>query len=391
MSDENSFYNRPDWPSILSTLSPWRDTLEQFVPKLHYLGLLTNLMCILVFAQKRFISRKGIYYLALMAFADLMYNFTSVLPTFLISTHLLDYHIYKTSNASCFFYDYAITASHFYSVLLTLFITKDRFDHINKPLNLARKFNNIYVTLSLLLAALIIALPHGFLMVYIEKDHECDARPFFRQNIANTSLTYYQLYFTFTEPLLFWLMPGIVITHMNFYVIFKIFRTNSTKITVHFKALRRSKDRHANTSSFPRTDEEFVLMSSTQAAGVSLGKSKKTLHLGVNQYSHYLTIVIVGFYFILSTIPYGIVLSLQNNLTLQLKYDLATRDAYLNDHAWIAYGHLREWAILFRIFFMSNHCFNFFLYVLFNRLFRRNMRDLFVGAFKCKRISACNR
>ena len=105
-------------------------------------------------------------------------------------------------------------------------------------------------------------------------------------------------------------------------------------------------------------------------------KQPQNSKLSMNQVSHYLTIIIVGFYFILSTIPYGIVLSLQNNLTLKLNYSLETKNDYLNDASWRKFGIYREWVIVFRILFMSNHCFNLFLYLLFNRLFRKTMFDI---------------
>jgi hypothetical protein len=100
--------------------------------------------------------------------------------------------------------------------------------------------------------------------------------------------------------------------------------------------------------------------------------------LSVNQISHYVTIIILGFYFILSTIPYAITLSLQNNLTLRLNYHLPTQHAYLADPLWVAYGQYREWVIIFRLAFVSNHCLNFFFYMLFNPLFRATFVQIFV-------------
>jgi hypothetical protein len=103
--------------------------------------------------------------------------------------------------------------------------------------------------------------------------------------------------------------------------------------------------------------------------------------LSVNQISHYITIIILGFYFILSTIPYAITLSLQNNLTLKLNYYLPSQQAYLADPMWIKYGTYREWVIVFKLFFVSNHCLNFFFYSLFNPLFRATFFQIFVSNF----------
>ena len=108
--------------------------------------------------------------------------------------------------------------------------------------------------------------------------------------------------------------------------------------------------------------------------GTGAGKGR----FSVNQISHYITIVILGFYFILATIPYAITLSLQNNLTLKLNYHLESREAYLADPLWISYGQFREWASVFKLFFVSNHCINFFFYILFNPLFRSTFYQIFV-------------
>lgn len=89
----------------------------------------------------------------------------------------------------------------------------------------------------------------------------------------------------------------------------------------------------------------------------NFGKSK----ISVNQISHYITIVTLGFYLILSTIPFAILLSLQNNMTLKLNYKLETRSDYFTDEYWKNFGALRDWTAVAKLFFVSNHCFNFFV------------------------------
>ena len=116
--------------------------------------------------------------------------------------------------------------------------------------------------------------------------------------------------------------------------------------------------------------------------------TKMNSKLSFNQQSHYLTIVMVGFYFIMSTIPYSVILSLQNNLTLHLNYSLHGKNAYLKDPLWIKFGSLREWVAIFRVVFMSNHCFNFFLYLLFNRMFRKIVFDFVKNGVNSIKLSA---
>jgi hypothetical protein len=468
-SSNTYFYSRLDWTDIMSQLSPWRSRIEKSVPFFHYLGIITNLVCIFIFSKKNLIKRKSIFFLVILAFSDLMYNLLSVLPNFLTNIRLVQYNIYKINNASCFMYDFGITSFHFYSVLITLLITADRFDHISRPLKLDSKLSDLKlkkrIGLCVFFVALVIALPHGFLMVYDEKENECDARSFFRKTISNTNLTYYQLYFMFVEPILFWLLPGISIMFMNFVVIYKIIKSNeiySKKFTVTFRTSRRTRGenpvsngknvsiRIKNKTVIRTKFKEPRYSSSTECSSeiksklrdqsvekmsiffnkennfldlpimrqsnsctrsclneietdsisnrlsecenyetkisriqpLSESKNAQAMKFSVNQVSHYITIIIVGFYFILSTIPYGIILSFQNNLTLGLNYFLETKNDYLNNPLWITFGIFREWVIIFRILFISNHCFNLFLYLLFNRLFRKTLFDLITYVFR---------
>ena len=407
------FYDRDDWNVILAFLSPWRSTIEKFIPSLHYVGMFTNLICLLIFTKPGFIRRKSVFYLAALAFADLMFNLTSVLPHFLISTQIYSYKIDKSSNVFCFLYDYGIISFHFYSVLVTLLITIDRFDHIHKPLRLDRKLKSLksklLITFVLLLVSLVIALPHGFLTVYNEKEKDCDVRALFRQSFRNTSITYYQIYFTFTEPVLIWLMPGLIIVTMNCFVVCKIFKTNGiysrkcsinlnsskrnirSSLVVHHNSLGDDVGNSLRKSTASNNNQTVMFVNNSGSykkapmrsyskemssnnrldRNVSMSRSRHNSRLSVNKLSHRFTIVLVGFYFMLSTLPYGVLLSLQNNLTFKLNYSLSSIADYLSDYLWIEFGQLRELVLIFKIFFIANHCFSFFVYLFFNRMFRQ--------------------
>ena len=303
----------------------------------------------------------------------------------------------------------------------------------------------------LFLSSFIIALPRGFLMVYNSIERDCDARSFFKTKINNSSLTYYQIYFTFTEPILFWFIPGLLILFMNFYVIYKIIDSNRTRpdklgvrpksscndefsrkfnstITHKYKTsfdrmpshqqkndmdalkvnlIKKKQENNQNRAECYLTSKSLKASENNKMKKINSSLSLKSIcelsnktsnecinkqisnrnnndpnKLSVNQLSHYITIITVGFYFILSTIPFGIMLSIQNNLTLKLDYNLKTKQDYLSDPLWKTYGFFRECVAVTKLFFVSNHCFNFILYYLFNNLFRKTFHDLFVFKFK---------
>ena len=425
-------YNRADWSAILDFLSPWSSDIENLVPSLHYLGMITNFICILVFTSKKLIRRRTIFDLALLAVADMMYNMTSVLPHFLMRTQIFTHNIFKTSTATCFIYDLVVKLFHSYSVLITVLITVDRFNHIHKPLKLARRLDNLktnkFVAFCLFLVSLLLALPHGFLLVYDEYERECDVREFFRKPILeSSSLTLYQLYFTIAEPICLWLLPGLLITNMNFYVVYKIFKTNlanSQRSAMYNSHVQLSHDHTGNVRThmfqkllletrqrrptwlgrYPLPTNHILTMhtsesnkrssSSCAISNMTLTKnSRKPMCISVFKMSHYLTILAVGFFFILSTLPYCILLTLKNNLAFTLDYSMLSLADYLSDPGWIMYGRLRDWVSFLKIIFMSNHCFNLFVYFLFDRVFRQRLcdfgasvyRNLFLRVFSCRK------
>lgn len=99
--------------------------------------------------------------------------------------------------------------------------------------------------------------------------------------------------------------------------------------------------------------------------------------VSLNQISHYVTIVALGFYFIIATLPHGIILSMQNNLTLKLNYQLQRREDYLTDPLWVTFGKYRDYSALSKLLFVSNHCLNFFFYFVFNHMFRETLLKKF--------------
>ena len=108
-------------------------------------------------------------------------------------------------------------------------------------------------------------------------------------------------------------------------------------------------------------------------------QSKVAPKIRLNQLSHYITIITLGFYFIVTTIPFGIILSLQNNITLKLNYLHLDKEDYLNDPLWLQYGRMRDNSSLCKLFFISNHCINFFFYLFFNPMFRNTMFDIIIS------------
>lgn len=86
---------------------------------------------------------------------------------------------------------------HVYSVLITLFVTIDRFNHIYNPLKFNQKFipkkTKLVVGFGLFILSTIFALPHGYLFVYSETEETCDAREWLKARIGNSSISFYKV------------------------------------------------------------------------------------------------------------------------------------------------------------------------------------------------------
>ena len=311
------------------------------------------------------------------------------------------------------------------------------------------------------------------------------------------SFTYYQIYFTFTEPLLIWFTPGLMILCMNSYVIYKIINSQNMrpkylgfqhislkKETFNSRPLENGntsmdirkisvcsmeennvsikrlfpknlvfdkKDSNMNKSlceylkcckkennkektslekflsstgksldqgtsemrneivydfigcnqsidekkvkkpadssqsdSFNRTSSNRTVFTTKSLLRNSSDNEKKLRKISVNRISHYISIIVLGFYFILSTIPYGVMLSLQNNSTLKLNYFLEPNEIY-KDKQWVRFGLYRQLVACTKLFFISNHCLNFFVYILFNHMFRHVFKNSIISVFSfCK-------
>ena len=129
--------------------------------------------------QKQIIKRKSIIYLLHLAISDFMFIFLTELPNSLIKLKIFDYNIFKISDVSCFCYDFCPTIFHFYSIAITVLVTADRFIAIYKPLKLNHSILNMrpnHICAMSFMISIVIALPHGLLMVYNKIEKDCDAR-----------------------------------------------------------------------------------------------------------------------------------------------------------------------------------------------------------------------
>ena len=179
-TQQTFFYNRSDFGDILNNLSPLRPKLYTYIkPNLQYIGLIANFLCMLVMSQKQMIKRKSIIYLLHLAISDFIFIFLSDLPNSLMKLNIISFNLFKTSNFSCFFYDFLPTIFHFYSITITIIVTIDRFNAIYRPLKSNYSTLNNYPNLICLLSfaiSVLAALPHGVLMIYNPREKDCDAR-----------------------------------------------------------------------------------------------------------------------------------------------------------------------------------------------------------------------
>ena len=193
---------------------------------------------------------------------------------------------------------------------------------------------------------------------------------------------------------------GGKIVRYNIAPVDNMFKKNSwnykTKIILLILCFNQGKY-HQNSQDTPATHQEIksMLPETKKSNRIAIPnifklksktKSNEEPKSAYNRLSHHILIIVLGFYFIITTIPFSIVLAFTNQLTLKLNYHLPGQESYLNDETWILYGQFRDYVMLFKLFFISNHCVNFFFYLSFNRKFRKTLVKFLL---KFKNIVLC--
>ena len=342
-------------------------------------GVLGNLICILVFSQKALLNRRFNWYFLALSFADLIFCFillTNYSSYALFRSHRLSIgriplHLYDLSELTCVLYEYMLNTTDAFSVFLTLTLSIDRLYAITNPIKV-RMFVTYrfpkHIIVIIYLALHLIKSPEIFLGGKKFKIEDEDLVPdqlnssniktfacFPSDNIEyaknSTALFIYVIYSNIFLPVILNILPGIAIVILNMTLWFFIRHyTNqiSSKKLLNFG------------------DQSVYLKSNTHR----ITKTQK---------SHYLTIIMIGVWLLLTAIPY---------------YSLITYYMFIavKNLGSSNYGNetfMKAQAIS-SVLYNLNHCINVVIYIFFHRDFRSSALNLFIKCFNINPVVKIN-
>jgi hypothetical protein len=304
-------------------------------------GIIGNLFCILVLAQKQLLSRKFNFYLLILSFSELFYC-TIILLNSAIFYHQPPLAIYDMNKWSCMMTDYVINVTDGYCVLLTLLLTVDRLHAIAKPMRSKQFVTNLYPKRSAFtsyLLVLFLNLPEVILTQrhYVDTNGNssgtlwtglCENR-----NQSTTRKEAYVILSGIVIPALGNIIPTLLIIVLNGLLLKHVFAYS---------------------------------LNLNRFAGLNIRINSKFGYLTATQKSHYSTIIIIGFWLLITSVPY---------YTFRVIFWISRLKVFQQNDLFFNSNHGYIQAMV-SVLFNSNHSINIFIYVLFHRCFRSSFFNL---------------
>lgn len=364
-------------------------------------GILGNFICILVLMQKTLLNRRFNWYLLILALADMIFCFIVFVNYYIVFTNP-SRALYDLSKLTCYFTDYVVSSIDAFCVFLTLVLSIDRLYAIKRPIKskmfLTYRFPKRIALLGYL-TLLIIKSPELFLsqrkyitpstsalnlsenvnfnstrnevIIDFNLDELVDGKhllePIGKEYCHSTSMfdsssehkenhsqsihIIYIVYCNVIMPLLFNIFPAIIILVLNLALWFFMRRYSTLMINNPSKSLKGK----SLTSFINRTSRRSIT---------------------TTQKSHYFTIIMLGIWLLITTIPYYSLFT----------YHWATSLKLINDRNRL---HMTIQAIS-SAFFNSNHCINIIIYMIFNKDFRLNALKILFNLFNLNPVIKLN-
>ena len=316
------------------------------------IGTVGNILCMYVFMQKKLKSRKFNCYLLILASFELLFCLiVSVDYIFRIfykkQMFLHDVNVYTNMAI-----DFSIHTTDSYVVMLTLILSIDRLYAIKNPTKIRDFITSLhskFLIIATFIGLVVLKTP-GFLFCY-----------------ENSEKNFNIIYCTLISPLICNILPTIITLVLNSLLVYQIIRyyrnisneksqmVPKTRFKCQNYAIRFSRD----------TNEARILMNGQRMCFRPIKRIHK---------SHYLVIVILAAWSVLTTIPY---------YTLNTFYLLFHFNLFSN---LTNFKTIEIVQIVSSILFNSNHCVNFFIYISFYQEFRNSLFKS-VSVVFLKRIS----
>ena len=291
-------------------------------------GIIGNVLCIYGFSKKKMRIRKFNWYLLILSIFELLFCIILSVDYLFRLFNKLPKFLHDLNTYTSIIIDFLIHTTDSYIILITLILSVDRLYAIKNPIKIKEFVTNLHsknlvvISLSVLV---VLKLP-GVILCH--------------QEWENNTLS---IYCTFINPLIFNVIPCLVILILNIVLVFQII-FNQKRISNDVTTLVLSKNQIFGSSSLSCSSNSTVVL-------------RNSFKISKVQKSHYFFIIAVSFWTFLTSIPYY---SLNTYLFL---YRLEVLGKNSNIFS------IGICQVITAIFFNSNHCLNFFIYKLFHKDF----------------------
>ena len=301
------------------------------------IGIVGNLISFFVFLNKTLRKRKFNWYLLTLTVFKFVFCLFFFIDYILIAIHKHRLFLHNVQRIFFMIIDYTIHTSDCCAVVLTLLLSTERLYAIKNPMEIKEFFTNLHakrtITVSLLLSIILKTLSYTF----------CEL------NFLNKSSI---LYCSIVSPSLFHVVPSVITLILNGMLAKHMFHVNYHKNgedEIEMDELNAGKS----------SNEIFIHINKKKVSSViirTFNKREKTQ----TQKSHYIVIFVSSLWSTLSSILYY----------------------FFNSHFSSDYfKHLSNKLTILQssssIFFSSNHCINFFTYLLFYSEYRNILKEFF--------------
>lgn len=304
-----------------------------FIGKVNFMltsfGLIGNTICLMIFSTKELRKSTFNKYLLILAIIELLFCLTVwANESCMIFCHVPKFLI-QIDNILAVFIHLLTNLFHTSSIMITLLLSIDRLYAIYQPLKIKDFITRRNIKLSVFIGLLICFVVH------------VPELPLFL-------LTNELIYFTYSSifaVILLATLPALIMLILNTILFIKI---------IHHDYRRRTRKDNFSIRTRVTKDENKIVNET-----VTMTKIINYQPLTRTQKSHFIVIIIIGMWLILTEIPYNLIIWIM----------LVTKE----------YQKYFVLQFITSVLWNSNHCINFFIYICFHNSFRAQLRRIIMS------------
>ena len=322
-----------------ATKSAFKDTYKINTWKFSMisLGLIGNIFCIFVFLQKKMRTRKFNCYLLTLSIFKFIFCFILLMEDLIRFLEPNELNLQNLNEYLVIIIDCLIHTIDSYLAVIKLVVSIDHLYAIKYPLKIKTFITTLH-SKSIIFSALF-----GIILIKITEN----ALFRFYENFITVTI-----FHTIISPLIFNIIPAILSLILNSFLI---------KEVLNYYEVHKCITSEVQLSN--RKNKQ------TKASIFTCGFSHNIVNW--SEKSHYFVIAIVSLWLVLTEIPY---------------FTFKSYFYFFCDSKFSKTADIKKIQFILTMFFISNHCINFFIYFFFYSMFRKSIFNVFCSKLCCVRF-----